>query len=204
MSRAAVPLPLSVLSALVAVAVLTSCLPGGTAAHSPAARGAAIPRERESPEPPHRVHSRADDLAVIRPPDRLSIPSIGVDAQVEQVDFLGVPKDPGHVAWFRSGAAPGEAGTATFDGHLDWTSGPAVFWNLSKVRPGDHVWVRGGTGGLQDWRVDLAQSVPYTSAPPDWLYANSGPPRLSIITCDGTWPRSGYANRLLIRAVPAA
>jgi sortase (surface protein transpeptidase) len=155
------------------------------------------------PNPRTGVHSRADDLAAIRPPDRLSIPSIGVDAQVEQVDFLGVPKDPSHVAWFRTGAAPGEPGTATFDGHLDWTSGPAVFWKLSKVRTGDDVWIRGGAGGLQDWKVDLAQSVPYTSAPPPWLYANSRPPRVSIITCDGTWLGSGYANRLLIRATPA-
>jgi len=197
---------LSILLALAGLAGLAgmgACQPAGTA-RQVSSGAAAGPRERESPEPPHRVHSRADDLAAIRPPDRLSIPSIGVDAQVEQVDFLGVPQDPRHVAWFRSGAAPGEAGTATFDGHLDWTSGPAVFWNLSRVRPGDDVWVGGSGGRLQDWKVDLSQSVPYTSAPPDWLYANSGPPRISIITCDGTWLGSGYANRLLIRAVPAA
>jgi sortase (surface protein transpeptidase) len=199
--RAAPRLPL--LSVLLAMVGLVACEPSGTAGHgSPRAAGA--PAERESPEPPHRVHSRADDLGAVRPPDRLSIPSIGVDAQVEQVDFLGVPQDPMHVAWFRSGAAPGEAGTATFDGHLDWTSGPAVFWKLSRVRPGDDVWVGGSGGWLQDWKVDLTQTVPYTSAPPDWLYANSGPPRISIITCDGTWLGSGYANRLLIRAVPAA
>ncbi len=186
------------------MAGLAACQPAGTAGQGSPRALVAAPRERESPEPPHRVHSRADDVVAIRPPDRLSIPSIGVDAQVEQVDFLGVPQDPGHVAWFRSGAAPGEAGTATFDGHLDWTGGPAVFWNLSRVRPGDDVWVGGGGGQLQDWRVDLTQSVPYTSAPPAWLYANSGPPRISIITCDGTWLGSGYANRLLIRAVPPA
>lgn len=158
------------------------------------------------PEPGHRPHRRLDDLpaqAVIRPPARMAIPSIGVDAAVEHVDFLDVPKDPRDVAWFRTGSAPGEPGTATFDGHLDWTTGPAVFWHLANVKPGDDILISAADGQKQNWKVDLVQSVPYTSTPPDWLYANQGPPRVSLITCSGTWLGGVYANRLLVRAVPA-
>lgn len=191
-----------VLLILLGIAALPACLPGATGGQIPP-RSPAAARERETPEPVHRVHSRAADLApAVRPPTNLSIPSIGVEAQVEQVNFLGVPRDPGHVAWFRTGAAPGEPGTATFDGHLDWSNGPAVFWNLSKVQPGDEIRVGGANGERQEWRVDLKQSVPYTSSPPEWLYASSGPPRISLITCGGTWLGAVYADRLLIRAVP--
>src|SRR2546428_11573205 len=105
MSRGPLPPRLSALSVLVAATLgLSSCLPGGTPAHPPPGAVAA-PRERESPEPPHRVHSRADDVAVHRPPGRLSIPSIGDEAAVEEDDFLGVHTDPRPPAWFRNGAA---------------------------------------------------------------------------------------------------
>lgn len=134
----------------------------------------------------------------------MAIPAIGVDAAVEQVDFLDVPKDPRDVAWFRTGSAPGEPGTAAFDGHLDWTTGPAVFWHLGKLKPGDGIQVTGAAGQKQDWTVDLVQSVPYTSMPPDWLYANQGQSRISLITCSGAWLGRVYANRLLVRAVPAS
>jgi sortase (surface protein transpeptidase) len=163
--------------------------------------------QRDMQEPIHRVHNPRDEMAlgvVIRDPAKLIIPSVGVDAPVEHVDFLAVPKDPKNVAWFRSGAAPGQPGTATFDGHLDWTTGPAVFWNLSKLKPGDQVFVTGADGQRQGWAVDLVESVSVTSTPPVWLYANDGPPRISLITCGGTWLGQVYSNRLLVRAIPAS
>ena len=140
----------------------------------------------------------------IRPPSRMRIPGIGVDAAVEQVGFLAVPQDPKDVAWFQTGSAPGEPGTATFDGHLDWIGfKPAVFWDLAKVHAGDEIDIVGPDGQKQAWTVDLTASVPYTSIPPDWLYARDGPPRISLITCDGAWSGQIYTNRLLVRAVPA-
>ena len=157
-------------------------------------------------EPVHRPHSRLDDLPlpfVVRPPSRMAIPSAGVDAAVEQIDFLDVPRDPRDVGWFRTGSAPGEPGTASFDGHLDWTTGPAVFWHLADVKPGDEIVISADDGRKQEWKVDLVESVPYTSTPPDWLYATQGPPRVSLITCSGSWVGSVYADRLLVRAVPA-
>jgi sortase (surface protein transpeptidase) len=132
------------------------------------------------------------------------IPSIGVDAPVEQVAWLGVPRDPANVGWFVSGSSPGQPGTATFDGHLDWIGfKPAVFWDLGKLHPGDEIDVLGADGARQAWTVDLVVSVASTSTPPDWLYARDGPPRISLITCDGAWTGSSYSNRLLVRAVPA-
>ena len=161
--------------------------------------------QRDMQEPVHRVHNPRDEGAlgvVIPDPARLAIPSVGVDAPVEHVDFLAVPKDPRNVAWFRSGAAPGQPGTATFDGHLDWTSGPAVFWNLGHLKPGDQVFVTGADGQRQGWSVDLVEKVSVTSTPPEWLYATNGPPRISLITCSGSWLGQVYSDRLLVRAVP--
>jgi len=49
---------------------------------------------------------------------------------------MAVPSVPSHVAWYSPGPAPGEPGDAVIDGHLDWTTGPAVFWNLGKLHAG--------------------------------------------------------------------
>jgi sortase (surface protein transpeptidase) len=179
---------------------------GQSSPHRGAANAYPTSVQRDMQEPVHRVHNPRDEMAlglVIRDPAKLTIPSLGVDAPVEHVDFLGVPNDPKNVAWFRSGAAPGQPGTATFDGHLDWTTGRAVFWNLGKLKPGDQILVTGADGQRQRWTVDLVESVSVTSTPPAWLYASDGPPRLSLITCDGTWLGHVYSNRLLVRAIPA-
>src|SRR5205807_8123210 len=66
-------------------------------------------------------------------PSQLVIPKISVIAPVEKVGVdrshnMAVPSRPTHVAWYSPGPAPGEAGDAVIDGHLDWTTGKAVFW----------------------------------------------------------------------------
>ena len=87
MSRRAAPhLPL--FSVLLAMVGLAACQPAVTAGQG-SPRTAGAPPERESPEPPHRVHSHADDLGAVRPPDRLSIPSIG-GGTPSGVFFVGV------------------------------------------------------------------------------------------------------------------
>jgi sortase (surface protein transpeptidase) len=186
------------------LALSTLMVACGSAPAQPARMTQSAPAVRER-EPVHRPFAPSSmKPRAVRPPVRMQIPAIDIDAPVEQVGFLDVPRDPANVAWFKTGSAPGEPGTATFDGHLNWIGfAPAVFWNLGKLHEGDEIDVLGGNGERQSWRVDLVTSVPYTSQPPDWLYAGAGPPRISLITCDGSWLGHVYSNRLLVRAVPA-
>jgi sortase (surface protein transpeptidase) len=143
-------------------------------------------------------------------PARLVIASIGVDAPIEQVardqnNNMGVPSVSSHVAWYSPGPAPGEPGDAVIDGHLDWTTGPAVFWNLGKVHAGDVIQVVARDGAVLRFAVTRAVRVPYTS-PPAGLFATGGPAHLSLITCAGSWDagRKTYQERLVVDTAPAA
>jgi LPXTG-site transpeptidase (sortase) family protein len=140
-------------------------------------------------------------LVPARPPVRFTIPRIGVNAAVEAVDFLAVPRDPADVAWFKTGPAPGEDGDAVIDGHLDWTTGPAVFWRLREVQPGDSLVVSGSQGADLRFVVDHVDVVSATSTPPAWLYSSAGDPQLSLITCEGSYTTGGYDHRLLVHSV---
>lgn len=137
---------------------------------------------------------------------RLRIPALGIDAGVEAVGtdghgHVGVPSNIWDAAWYRLGPAPGEPGDAVIDGHLDWYTGPALFQNLSRLRPGDIVEVVDGAANLT-FRVSTVRSFAYTSPPPGFL-ASAGPPRLSLVTCGGEWNGSAatYSRRLVVDAL---
>ncbi|MFZ0214660.1 MAG: class F sortase, partial [Candidatus Dormiibacterota bacterium] len=102
---------------------------------------------------------------------------------------------------YQDGPAPGQPGDAVIDGHLDWYTGPAVFANLAKLKPGDQIQVTMSSGQPITFQVKTLQSVPYTSAP-SGLFATSGPPTLSLVTCAGQWDagKQVYLNRLVVTA----
>jgi sortase (surface protein transpeptidase) len=172
---------------------------GGAAAAAPSQSAAPSdpPAQPAAPSPPVR-----------HVPARLVIASIGVNATVEAVardphNNMGVPSVASHVAWYSPGPAPGEAGDAVIDGHLDWTTGPAVFWNLAKLHAGDEIQVVAQDGAVQHFKVTNAVRVPYTS-PPAGLFATNGTAHLSLITCAGSWDkgRQTYQQRLVVDAAP--
>jgi sortase (surface protein transpeptidase) len=139
-------------------------------------------------------------------PSRLLIPSIGLSADLESVGVdangnLGVPSNPARAAWYQGGPAPGEPGDAVIDGHLDWTTGPAVFWNLEQLRAGDEIDVVAQSGDQLRFVVADAAHYPYDSHPPQ-LFSGEGPARLSLITCAGSWDRGRrtYLERLIVDA----
>jgi LPXTG-site transpeptidase (sortase) family protein len=163
-----------------------------TPAPSVGAAAGTSPRSSTVPEPP------------AAPPARLSIATLGVDAPVEAVGLDGegrmaTPSQPSHVGWYRSGPAPGQAGDAVIDGHLDWTSGPAVFFHLDRLRVGDEVVVLQSSGGRLRFAVDSLSTIPF-DAPLDAFFTASGPPSLTLITCTGSWDRQRqtYLQRLVV------
>lgn len=143
------------------------------------------------------------------PPTRLVIPSLGVNAEVEAVgdDALGhmaAPSRPEQVGWYRHGAMPGQAGNAVLDGHLDWPSGPAVFWHLPRLGRGDQVIVVRANGTQVNFVVDSSVVFPF-DARPQGLFTTAGPPSLALVTCSGPWDRQRgtYVDRLVVHAVLA-
>lgn len=177
------------------------------AAAEPATTPVPSARPQSTPDP-MLVQAQAI-VAAAPPPARLLVPSIKVDALVEAVGQdaqgrMGVPSQAANVAWYRLGATPGDVGDAVIAGHLDWTSGPAVFWYLGRLHKGDPITVVRSDGSRVTFLTDSTRTVPYDS-PTDALFTRDGPPSLTLITCAGTWDRQRgtYLQRLVVHATLA-
>ena len=141
-------------------------------------------------------------------PARLIIPSIGVNANVEQVGkkadgSMGTPQKFGDVAWYALGSKPGAAGNAVIDGHVDnalTTAG--VFMHLSQVHLGDTITVADASGATRSFVVNNIQEVPADTAPDASIFATTGPAQLVLITCDGDWvpAAKSFSTRLVVFA----
>ena len=60
--------------------------------------------------------------------------------------------------WYDQGPTPGQYGPAVIVGHVDTTTGPAVFHGLKELRAGDEVEVtRGPTGSVAVFEVDSVE-----------------------------------------------
>jgi sortase (surface protein transpeptidase) len=156
---------------------------------------------------PTSVPTEAAPTSNVDAPQRLIIPSIGVDALVEQVQVteahdLQVPQAQpfDDVGWYARGPKPGERGNATIDGHLDRSDGsPAVFWNLKKLQPGAQILVEDAAGHRYSFHVErVGRFSPY-DAPPADIFGPSLSADLNLITCAGTWiPAQHQTNMRLV------
>jgi sortase (surface protein transpeptidase) len=171
---------------------------------------ASRPAPTASPTPDQALAQARAIVAPAAAPTRLIVPSINVNAAIEPVGEdsqgrMGVPSQAANVAWYKLGAAPGDVGDAVIAGHLDWTSGPAVFWYLGRLHSGDKITVQRADGSSVGFVIDSSTTVPYT-APTDSLFTRDGPPSLTLITCAGVWDqqRGTYLQRLVVHATLAA
>jgi LPXTG-site transpeptidase (sortase) family protein len=140
-------------------------------------------------------------------PVKLLVPAIGVSAAVEAVGRdaqgnMGTPTMAANVAWYQPGVAPGDSGNAVIAGHLDWTTGPAVFWYLGKLKKGDQVTVIRADGSQALFQIESTGTMPFDSST-DGMFTRGGAPTLALITCAGAWDRARatYSQRLVVQAV---
>jgi hypothetical protein len=138
------------------------------------------------------------------PPGRLTVRSIGVNAQVLPVGVdkgaIAVTNESYDVGWYKLGPAPGDPGNAVIDGHLDWyDTSRAVFFNLKHIQIGDDIEVQRLDGVSHHFKVTSVQSVAYNATVPG-LFDISGPSRLSLITCGGAWDfkKGEYLQRVIV------
>lgn len=146
-------------------------------------------------------------------PVRLQIPAIGVDAPVVPLGetatgAMATPDQPTQVGWWEYGPAPGELGSAVIGGHLDFHGyGPAVFWNLRKLRRGDEVRVVLADGRTVRFTVQSAEVYPeHDTAIIGRIFRTSDAARLNLITCAGTFNplTRDYDKRLVVYTVLAS
>ncbi|MET8834832.1 class F sortase [Micromonospora sp. NPDC004540] len=160
---------------------------------------AATGSNRRSAEP-----TRAREPASL--PVRLAVPAIKVTAPVTPVGqardgSIDVPPLTQHhqTGWYNRGAVPGEPGRAIIVGHVDTKSGPAVFYRLHDLKPGDRIEVTRKDRSVVAFKVDTVEYFDKANLPADRVYGDSGPAELRLITCGGDWVggRTGYQDNVI-------
>ncbi|MCE9549197.1 class F sortase [Candidatus Nomurabacteria bacterium] len=139
-------------------------------------------------------------------PVSISIPQIGIDANIEYVGLTGegamdVPKGPAEVAWFKYRARPGEPGTAIMAGHSGWKDDEeAVFDNLYKLKKGDKIYVKSLNGAEVVFVVNKMLTYGPNETVPDVFSSNDGKAHLNLVTCSGIWSKidKSHSNRLVV------
>ncbi|MGM0899028.1 MAG: class F sortase [Bacillota bacterium] len=139
-------------------------------------------------------------------PQTLSIPAVGVEADVMHLGVtetgeMAVPDNGDELSWFSPGYRPGQRGRAVIAGHVDDLDGPAVFWDLTELEPGDEILVSGDEGELS-FEVHAMESVPLDLADVDSVFGYHSSPELVLITCSGTYDydRGTREERLIVYA----
>jgi sortase (surface protein transpeptidase) len=126
-------------------------------------------------------------------PVRVRIPSIGVTANIISVGLnakgeVAVPSlaTPMLAGWYDRGAAPGQPGAAVLLGHVDSAAtGPAVFYKLGDLRPGDLVYVTRKDNRTVVFEVTSVALYSQSSFPASLVYGPTPNPTLRLVTCGG-------------------
>ncbi|CCG05478.1 class F sortase [Blastococcus saxobsidens] len=116
---------------------------------------------------------------------------------------LEVPADYDVAGWYRGGPAPGELGPAVIAGHVDSAAeGPAVFFRLAELQPGDEIHVDRADGTTAVFAVDRVARYPKDAFPTVEVYGDTDHAALRLITCGGSFdPASGnYRDNVVVFA----
>ncbi|MFJ8883694.1 class F sortase [Streptomyces sp. NPDC102402] len=135
-------------------------------------------------------------------PQRVEIPSLGIDAAVVRrgLDDEGAIEPPPFetpdaVGWYAEGTEPGTEGAALFVGHVDTETEPAVFYGLSAARPGEKIRVDRSDGKTAEFTIDDVQVFTRERFDAQKAYGprEDGRAELRLITCGGTYDHKSRA-----------
>ncbi len=146
-------------------------------------------------------------LAVPDTLGRLVVKRIAIDAVARPVGLdangaMAVTSNIWDVGVFEGSVIPGQPGNSLIEGHLDWYTGRAVFWDLHLLHKGDEIDFADNSGTPHRFAVSGTRSLPYNSAIPPDLLVRTGTPTVTLITCAGGWVGNAhtYSTRLLVTA----
>ncbi|RIV31355.1 class F sortase [Micromonospora radicis] len=104
--------------------------------------------------------------------------------------------------WYDQGPTPGQYGPAVIVGHVDTSTGPAVFQHLRELRSGDRVEIARSDGSVAVFEVDRVGRYDKEKLPADEVFGDFSRPQLRLITCGGRWVggETGYADNVIVFA----
>ncbi len=164
------------------------------------------------PVPVERKPVSVADIAAEAPPprgvniDRLGIESPLVGLRVQGDGTLQVPDDYDTAGWHRAGTAPGEVGPAVVVGHVDSYEGPAVFYRLRELQPGDRVTIDRVDGSVVVFEVYGQETVSKDAFPTERVYGPTDGPELRLVTCGGRFDEQArrYNDNVVVYAKQVA
>ena len=172
--------------------------------------GGPVPRPAATVPVPPSPAAAGPAPAARRPalPRELTIPVIGVRTRLIRLGLspggaLQVPRRFQLAGWYEHSPRPGAAGAAVIAGHVDNLAGPAVFYRLAALRPGDRVYIRRADGSLVVFQVTAVRRYLKARFPTAAVYGPAPGPQLRLITCGGTFDpaRHSYLSNVVVYAV---
>ncbi|HEY6693774.1 MAG TPA: class F sortase [Solirubrobacteraceae bacterium] len=203
---AALVVGLALLAAVVGAFAASRCGDGGEA------RSGQLTVQLDAVTPSARVTTTPGRRRAHRParPVRIEIPTIGVNAPMVALGLnsdhtLEVPEDFGDAGWWTGGARPGAPGPAIVAGHVDSHTGPAVFYRLRELRPGDVIVIDRRDGSRARFTVQGSERYPKDHFPTARVYGRTTRPTLRLITCSGDFDRATghYVDNTVVYAAAA-
>ncbi|MFC7529878.1 class F sortase [Actinoplanes sp. GCM10030250] len=173
----------------------------GTTRSGPATR---TPRATSTPQ------AIADKGLPRSEPVRLEIPAIKLRTGLTAVGLnrdgtIEVPplRANAPAGWYRHSPTPGEPGPSVIIGHVDSArEGPAVFFRVRELRPGDTITVRRTDSTVARFTVTRVASYPKLDFPTSEVYGPVDHPALRLVTCGGSFDRSrgSYRSNVVVYA----
>lgn len=144
--------------------------------------------------------------AALGAPTRVTIPAIGVDANLVGVGLnpdgsMHTP-DFGIAAWYDLGPKPGAPGPAVVLAHVDSkANGPDVFFRLRELKPGDQVTVHYPDRTIT-FAVTAKEQTAKTKLPTAKIWNDTKSPVLRLVTCGGAFDRGAgsYLDNIIVYA----
>ena len=145
-------------------------------------------------------------------PIELQIDTLGLNGPIEIGTIVdGVMQDPSGpwvVAWYDELGKAAAGDNVVMAGHVDyWSVGPAIFWDVPNLVPGDVIRVIGEEDQVIEYAVEWSRMYDVaTELTPEVIQndivGDTGQESLTLITCGGEFdPATGqYLQRWIVRA----
>jgi sortase (surface protein transpeptidase) len=138
----------------------------------------------------------------------VSIPAIDASSNLLHLGLrpdgtAEVPEDFDLASWYDLGGRPGGSGLPTaILGHVDSTTGPAIFFRLRDLRPGDEVEITLDDGTVAVYAVTGTEEYPKDQFPTAAVFGATREDVVRLVTCSGDFDRGArsYTDNLVVDA----